>query len=267
MEKNEQSASDRGGQEVAPDLNLNAGRMINGAYFSDEEVSEFSEQNFLEPFAKMEEELMPRVNALRFIRQCLPIIMDHRGEDDRKEAPWLNMWRKQISDNLRVGVILTSDNGEEEYRLPPPVGTIHTGNTGHAESIEGRYAYMVHQRRRLTSAGKFVEARMFNHIQVATDENKAHQDDLLRLMADAGYLAEYPDAAKLYHSDKETSVTRFVKANGKPVIEGQDGEPVGTLEGEGKGAFTQAQEHSLGSAALDSWGLESGDSGGDMDYD
>lgn len=248
MEKNDASPSDRGGQEVAPDLNN--GRMINGAYFSDEEVTEFSEQNFLEAFGRMEDELLPRVNAVRFVQRYLPIIMDHRGEDDRREAPWVTMWRTEINDNVRLGIVLVDDNGKEEYRLPPPVGTIHTSSTGHADSIEGRYAYMVMERRRLTSAGKFVEARMFNNIQIETEKNREHQDDLLRLMADAGYLTEYPEAAKLYHSDKPTSVTRHVAANGTPVIPGDEdkvtvGSPVPTATG---------SDFSL-------------DGGGDMDYD
>lgn len=249
MEKNEPSSSDRGGQEIAPDLSH--GRMINGAYFSDEEVTEFSEQNFLEAFDRMEDELLPRINAVRFVQRYLPIIMDHRGEDDRKEAPWLNMWRKEINENIRLGIVLVDDNGKEEYRLPPPVGTIHTSNTGHADSIEGRYAYMVMERRRLTSAGKFVEARMFNNIQIETEQNKTHQDDLLRLMADAGHLSEFSEAAKLYRSDKPTSVTRHVAANGTPVIPGDEGHVV---------TSAPATDAPSGDYAMD------GDAG-EMDYD
>lgn len=217
----EKSSSDRGGQEVAPEIGSEGnGRLVNGAFFSEEELDEFSRQDFLEPFSAMEKAAMPRVDAVKFITRYLPIMMDERAEDDKESGAWLNMWRTEISLNIRLSVVLTGERGEEEYVIPPPFGTIHTGNTGHPDSIEGRFAYMATHARRLHSAHRAIKARLFNAIQVETEQNREHQDDLLRLLADSGYLARMaPELADHYRTKTGTSVTRYLErtTGGAPV--------------------------------------------------
>lgn len=221
MEQEKSSSSPRGGQEVAPEAGSAKGKLVNGAFFSDEELDEFSRQDFLEPFEKMERDSMPRVNAVRFIQRYLPIMMDPRAEKD-DTATWINMWGVEISPNLRLSVMLTGENGEPEYILPPPTGTIYTGNTGHVDSIEGRMAFLAIESRRLQSAGKFIKARIYNDIPIATEANSAHANDLLRLLADAGYLiAISPELHEQHRSKEGTSVTRYLTGatGGKPLVE------------------------------------------------
>lgn len=212
MEQQEQSSNPATGQEVAPELR-NGGRVINGAYFSDQDLEDFKRQDFLEPFARMEDEARPRVDAVRFVERYLPVILDPRGENDPEHGvgAWLNMWTKEITENLRIGIVLTGPDGVTEYELPPPLGTIHTGNTGHPDSIEGRFAFLAAEKRRLNSAGRFVEARIYNAIQVATEKNAEHRDDWVRLLADAKQLTEMPEIEKEFASKTDTSVTLFMK--------------------------------------------------------
>lgn len=221
MEQPEQSSNPPAGQEVAPEIQ-HGGRVINGAYFSDEDLEDFKRQDFLEPFAKMEDEARPRVDAVRFVERYLPVILDPRGEHDPREGvgAWLNMWTKEITENLRIGIVLTGPDGVAEYELPPPLGTIHTGNTGHPDSIEGRFAYLAAEKRRLNSAGRFVESRIYNAIQVETSKNGEHRDDWVRLLADAKQLSELPELEKEFGSKNETSVTRFMA--GKPTVRAAD---------------------------------------------
>ena len=214
MEQRAQSSELKPGQETAPDLAN--GRVINGAYFSNNELEEFKRQDFLEPFAKMEDEARPRVDAVKFAQQYMPIILDQRGEGEKQDgvAAWLNMWTKEISENLRLGIVLVGEDGTKEYELPPPLGTIHTGNTGHPDSIEGRFAFLAAEKRRLNSAGRFVEARIYNAIQVQTEKNNEHADDWCRLLADTGHLDDIPELKAAFVSKEPTSVTRWM--HGRP---------------------------------------------------
>ena len=216
MEQSAQSSELKPGQETAPDLSK--GRLVNGAYFSDAELEEFKRQDFLEPFAKMEDEARPRVDAVKFVSQFMPIILDQRGEGEERDGPaaWLNMWTKEISENLRLGIVLVSPDGVKEYELPPPLGTIHTGNTGHPDSIEGRYAFLNAEKRRLNSAGRFVEARIYNAIQVETAKNNEHADDWCRLLADTGHLDDIPELKAQFISKEPTSVTAYMTGRPAP---------------------------------------------------
>lgn len=236
------------GQEVAPEVGVDTkGRLVNGAFFSEEELDEFSRQDFLEPFEAMERASMPRIDAVRFIQRYLPIMMDPQAESDKTSGAWLNMWRTEISPNVRLSVILTDEEGKDEYLIPPPFGTIHTGNTGHADSIEGRFAYLATHSRRLQSAHHAIKSRMFNHIKIDTEQNKEHQDDLVRLLADAGYLSEMaPDLVEPYKTKGGSSVTRYLSrtTGGKPIVEVTSGiqpsapapgAPVNQLDSDGGG--------------------------------
>ena len=196
---------------------LKDGRIINGAFFSNEEIDSFSEQSFLEPMKEFEE-AYPRIASVRFMTHCLPIILDPRGEGTagarNNDLTWLNMWAKEISENTRLPVILTDENGEVEYMIPPPMGTIFTGRTGHADSIEGRFNYYAVQSRHLISHAEMIRSRMFNAIQLKCEENNLHRGDWLRLLADTGQLdGEYPALAEHYRSKEPTSITRYM-ANG-----------------------------------------------------
>lgn len=223
MATEKSSSSLQPGQEVAPEVGAEEkGRLVNGAFFSDEEIDEFSRQDFLAPFEMMELSSMPRVDSIRFIQRYLPIMMDPKAEEDKTSGAWLNMWRTEIDKNVRLSVILTDENGKDEYIIPPPFGTIHTGNTGHPDSIEGRFAYLATHSRRLQSAHNLIKSRMFNHIKIDTEQNKAHQDDMVRLLADAGYLSDLaPDLVEPYKTKGGTSVTRYLArtTGGKPISE------------------------------------------------
>lgn len=203
---------------AAPELK--GGRIINGAFFSDTELSAFSEQSFLEPVKSLENDL-PTISSVRFLTHCLPIILDPRAEAApgarNNDLAWLNMWAVEISENTRLPVILTDENGKEEYRIPPPMGTIFTGRTGHPDSIEGRFNYFAAQSRHLISHAQEIHSKMFNAIQVNTEENERYQADWLRLLADSGTIKEeFPAVSEKYLSKEPTSITRYL-SNGNAV--------------------------------------------------
>jgi hypothetical protein len=187
---------------------------INGAFFTDDELNSFSEQGFLQPMDQVEKEL-PRIASVRFLTHCLPTILDPRGETAdgvrNNDLTWLNMWAAEISENTRLPVVLTGENGEVEYTIPPPMGTIFTGRTGHPDSIEGRFNYFATHSRHLISHAEMIHSRMFNAIQLQTEENDRYRDDWLRLLADSGQIdAEFPAVAEKYRSKEPNSITRYL---------------------------------------------------------
>lgn len=133
----------------------------------------------------------PRLGLTPFRNTYLPVLArKHPRPED--QAAVRRMWIAEVAKSNRYPVFIVDDSDSEKilYRVPPLIGTVHTGLTGHEESMNSMDQKEQEYKDRLSSMGARVREQKFNMFGATSVVNRVFQLDWIRILADFGYLAE-----------------------------------------------------------------------------
>jgi len=158
------------------------------------------------------QEETPRLGITPFRNTYLPVLARKhpRAED---QAAVRRMWIAEVARSNRYPVFIVDDSDSTKvlYRVPPLIGTVHTGITGHEESMNSMDQMEQEYKDRLSTLGAKVREQKFNMFSPATTVNREFQLDWIRILADFGYLTElkevlgegpYPEDVEAIIGDK-----------------------------------------------------------------
>lgn len=142
----------------------------------------------LTDYAKEE---IPRLGITPFRNTYLPLLAKRHPRDIDTSAV-RQMWIAEVAKSNRYPVFITEDGDSEAilYRVPPLIGAVHTGVTGHEESMNSLDQMEREYKDRLSTMGKKVRAMKFGMFSPTSGMNRQYQLDWIKILLDFGYLTE-----------------------------------------------------------------------------
>lgn len=140
------------------------------------------------------DEETPRLALTPFINTYLPVLArKHPREED--QAAVRRMWIEEVAKTNRYPVFIVDDSDEKKilYRVPPLIGTVHTGITGHEGSMNSLDQLEQSHKDRLSNMGARVRKEKFNSFGAISSVNRNYQLDWIRILFDFGYLQQIHD--------------------------------------------------------------------------
>lgn len=134
---------------------------------------------------------IPRLAITLFRTRYLPYMARNDLDDAGVNAGKLQ-WQTEVSINNRLPVFIVDDVDKEKilYRVPPTIGTVHTGITAHEQSMNTLDKFEETQKMRLARLGLEARKMKFAIQNPNSSSQRAFQLDWIRILYDFGYHKE-----------------------------------------------------------------------------
>lgn len=133
----------------------------------------------------------PRVALTPFRTIYLPLLAKTHPRREDVNAVRLQ-WTTEVARSSRLPVFVVDDNDKDKilYRVPPLIGTVHTGLTGQEDSMNQLDSMEQSFKDRMSKLGSAMRERKFTMFDPYSSTNIIFQLDWIRILFDFGYLGE-----------------------------------------------------------------------------
>jgi hypothetical protein len=133
----------------------------------------------------------PRLGITPFRTIYLPLLAKTHPRRIDIDAVRLQ-WQTEVARSNRLPVFITADDDKDKilYRVPPLIGTVHTGLTATETSMDSLDRKERELKDRLSSMGEKFRKQKFAMFNPNSSSNREFQLDWVRILLDFGYLGE-----------------------------------------------------------------------------
>lgn len=159
----------------------------------------------------------PRLGVTPFRTIYLPLLAKTHPRREDIDAV-RRQWQEEVAKSNRRPVFIVDDSDDQKilYRVPPLIGTVHTGITAQETSMDQLDRKERELRDRLSSMGDKFRDQKFAMFNPNSTTNREFQLDWIRILVDFGYLGElkmamgdgpYPEDVAAIIGDKLDNVS------------------------------------------------------------
>lgn len=133
----------------------------------------------------------PRLGITPFRTIYLPLLAKTHPRRIDIDAVRLQ-WQTEVARSNRLPVFITADDDRDKilYRVPPLIGTVHTGLTAQETSMDQLDRKEQELKDRLSSMGSKFRQQKFAFFNPNSSSNREFQLDWVRILLDFNYLGE-----------------------------------------------------------------------------
>lgn len=172
----------------------------------------------------------PRVAITPFRTIYLPLLAKTHPRREDIDAVRLQ-WTTEVARSNRLPVFVVDDEDPKKilYRVPPLIGTVHTGLTGQEDSMNQLDTLEQSFKDRMSKLGADMRAKKFQLFNPNSSTNRQFQLDWIKILFDFGYYGELklalgdgpypPDVAEIIGDSLEKHSVEEEPDASKPISE------------------------------------------------